>query len=213
MVESMIKVAVVDDHALVRLGLAMLLKATGRHQVVAEATGSADLENLVRSAQADLVLLDLALDDSSGLEAASRLKRAMPAVRILVVTGNAYPGLVGSAFAAGADGFLVKHAQGSELLEAIDAVMQGERYISTYLEGHRSPATLTDSGRGLTERERQVITRIAAGDSNREIAMALNISLLTARKHRQNLMHKLDLHNAAEVTAFAIRTGLLKDAI
>ncbi len=207
----MIRVVIAEDHALVRLGLRMVLASSGRYRVVAETDRGVGLEAIAVEHDAQLVLLDLALSDCSGLDVAKRVKEALPQVRILIVTGNAFPGSVSNAFAAGADGFLIKHAQGAELMEAIEAVMSGRRYISSRLGGLGAPAEIeADSERKLTTREKQIVKMIARGSSNLEIANALHISVLTARKHRQNVMLKLDLHNGAEITAYAIQSGLME---
>lgn len=126
----MIRVVVAEDHALVRQGISMLLQAAGGFQLVAETAKGSDVELLVQFHKPDLLLLDLALSDSSGIEVARRVRRVAPAVRILVVTGNVYPGSVANAFSAGANGFVLKHEQGSELLDAIQTVMTGRQYVS-----------------------------------------------------------------------------------
>lgn len=134
--------------------------------------------------------------------------------KVLIVTGNVYPGSVANAFAAGADGFVLKHEQGSELLDAIQTVLSGRQYISQQVsKGLDSAANGRSSGAAglsqmLTQPEQQIVRMIAKGGSNQEIADALHISVLTARKHRQNEMLKLGLHNGAEISAYAIQSGL-----
>ena len=161
----------------------------------------------------DLLLLDLALSDSSGIEVARKVKKLTPETKVLIVTGNVYPGSVANAFAAGADGFVLKHEQGSELLDAIQAVLSGRQYISQQVsKSLDSTANVRASSLGLsqtlTQREQQIVRMIAKGGSNQEIADALHISVLTARKHRQNVMLKLGLHNGAEIAAYAMQSGL-----
>ncbi len=210
---TMVKVVVAEDHALVRQGIGMLLSATGGFQVVAETALGSEVELLVAFHKPDLLLLDLALSDSSGIEVARRVKKVIPKTKVLIVTGNVYPGSVANAFAAGADGFVLKHEQGSELLDAIQAVLSGRQYISQQVsKGLDSTANGRAGGLGLaqtlTQREQQIVRLIAKGGSNQEIADALHISVLTARKHRQNVMLKLGLHNGAEIAAYAIQSGL-----
>ncbi|MFW2354133.1 response regulator [Hydrogenophaga sp.] len=209
----MVKVVVAEDHALVRQGISMLLSATGGFQVVAETALGSEVELLVAFHKPDLLLLDLALSDSSGIEVARKVKKVIPKTKVLIVTGNVYPGSVANAFAAGADGFVLKHEQGSELLDAIQAVLSGRQYISQQVsKGLDSTANGRAGGLGLaqtlTQREQQIVRLIAKGGSNQEIADALHISVLTARKHRQNVMLKLGLHNGAEIAAYAIQSGL-----
>lgn len=209
----MIKVVVAEDHALVRQGIGMLLNANGDFQLVGETALGSEVEALVQQHRPDLLLLDLALGDSSGIEVARKVKRAAPLTRILVVTGNVYPGSVTNAFAAGADGFVLKHEQGDELLGAIRAVLAGRRYVSPQVAKAMSASASrsaegSESAQTLTPREQQIVRLIAKGGSNQEIADALHISVLTARKHRQNVMIKLRLHNGAEIAAYAIKSGL-----
>ncbi len=191
----------------------MLLSATGGFQLVAETALGSEVEALVGFHKPDLLLLDLALSDSSGIEVARKVKKLTPETKVLIVTGNVYPGSVANAFAAGADGFVLKHEQGSELLDAIQAVLSGRQYISQQVsKSLDSTANVRASSLGLsqtlTQREQQIVRMIAKGGSNQEIADALHISVLTARKHRQNVMLKLGLHNGAEIAAYAMQSGL-----
>lgn len=211
----MIRVVVAEDHALVRQGISMLLQSVGGFELVAETALGSDVELLVQFHKPDLLLLDLALSDSSGVEVARKVRRVAPQVRILVVTGNVYPGSVANAFGAGANGFVLKHEQGSELLDAINTVMSGKQYISKQVaKGLDSSANKRVNSVGLpqtlTQREQQIVRMIARGSTNQEIADALHISVLTARKHRQNVMLKLGLHNGAEIAAYAMQSGLME---
>ena len=209
----MIRVVVAEDHALVRQGISMLLQSAGGFELVAETAQGSEVELLVQFHKPDLLLLDLALSDSSGVEVARKVRRVAPQLRILVVTGNVYPGSVANAFAAGADGFVLKHEQGSELLDAIRTVLAGRHYISPQIAkalgtSASKQAQSPDTSQSLTVREQQIVRLIAKGSSNQEIADALHISVLTARKHRQNVMLKLGLHNGAEIAAYAMKSGL-----
>lgn len=209
----MVKVVVAEDHALVRQGINMLLSATGGFDLVAETALGSEVEMLVAFHKPDLLLLDLALSDSSGIEVARKVKKVAPKTKVLIVTGNVYPGSVANAFAAGADGFVLKHEQGSELLDAIQAVLSGRQYVSQQVsKGLDNTTNARPGGFGLsqtlTQREQQIVRMIAKGGSNQEIADALHISVLTARKHRQNVMLKLGLHNGAEIAAYAMQSGL-----
>lgn len=211
----MIRVVVAEDHALVRQGIAMLLQAEGGFELVAETAKGADVDLLVQFHKPDLLLLDLALTDSSGIEVARRVRRVAPYVRILVVTGNVYPGSVTNAFSAGVDGFVLKHEQGAELLDAIHTVMSGKQYVSHQVaKGLDSSVNRRPNATGLpqtlTRREQQIVRLIARGSTNQEIADTLHISVLTARKHRQNVMLKLGLHNGAEIAAYAMQSGLME---
>lgn len=211
----MIRVVVAEDHALVRQGISMLLQSAGGFELVAETALGSEVELLVQFHKPDLLLLDLALSDSSGVEVARKVRRVAPDVRILVLTGNVFPGSVANAFAAGANGFVLKHEQGTELLEGIQAVMAGKRYVSKQVaKGLDNAANNRPSTIGLpqtlTQREQQIVRLIARGSTNQEIADVLHISVLTARKHRQNVMLKLGLHNGAEIAAYAMQSGLME---
>lgn len=191
----------------------MLLTATGGFELVAETALGSEVEMLVAFHKPDLLLLDLALSDSSGIEVARKVKKVAPKTKVLIVTGNVYPGSVANAFAAGADGFVLKHEQGSELLDAIQAVLSGRQYVSQQVsKGLDNNTNGRPGGFGLsqtlTQREQQIVRMIAKGGSNQEIADALHISVLTARKHRQKVMLKLGLHNGAEIAAYAMQSGL-----
>ncbi len=209
-----VKVLVAEDHALVRQGIALLLDAAGGFDLVGETALGLEIPALVEATEPDLLLLDLALSDCSGIEVTHKVRRLRPAMRILVVTGNVYRGSVVQSLQAGADGFMLKHDQGAELLAAIRTVMSGKRYVSPHLSPStaphdaRRPAHATDLDPSLTQREQQIVRMIAAGMSNQDIADRLFISVLTARKHRQNVMLKLGLHNGAEIAAFALQAGL-----
>ena len=210
----MVRVIVAEDHALVRQGLSLLLASAGGFSVVAETGLGSEAIDLARTLQPDLLLLDLALQDRSGIEVAQAVRRHSPATHIMVVTGNVYPGSVTQAFAAGVNGFVLKHGDGAELLNGIHAVLAGRRFMSKQVTeaiagaGQRQPDHGTGLAPLLTQREQQIVRLIAAGRTNPEIAAELHISVLTARKHRQNVMLKLGLHNAADVTNYAVQSGL-----
>lgn len=205
---------VVEDHALVRQGVQLLLEAAGGFELVGETALGAQAIALVERHRPDLLLLDLALSDWSGIEVARRVRKIHPLIRILVVTGNVYPGSVEQSLQAGADGFLLKHDQGAELLDAIRTVMSGRSFVSPHaartpdMNDPRRAPHATGLSPLLTQREQQIVRMIAGGLSNQDIADQLHISVLTARKHRQNIMLKLGLHNGAEIAAYAMQAGL-----
>ena len=212
----MIKVILAEDHLLVRQGLALLLQSTGDFTVVAETDIGAEVPHLLDLHHPDLMLLDLALRDGPSIDLTRKARRAHRHLKIMVITGNAFHGAAIQALAAGADGFLLKQDHGDELLLGIRTVMEGRPYISPSVTRDNPvsagpSATPSDASEfSLTAREQQIMRLIANGLTNPEIAFALHISVLTARKHRQNLMNKLNLHNSAEITAYAIRSGLLE---
>lgn len=212
----MIKVILAEDHLLVRQGLALLLQASGDFTVVAETDLGQDVPGLLSQHRPDLLLLDLALRDGPSIELTREVRRTYRDLKIMIITGNAFHGAAMQALAAGADGFLLKQDHGDELLVGIRTVLEGRPYITPSIakDPQSNPRQETkpsaSSEFNLTAREQQIMRLIANGLTNPEVAAALHISVLTARKHRQNLMNKLNLHNNAEITAYAIRSGLLE---
>lgn len=198
------RLAIVEDHALIREGLKSLLAHVPDLEIVADTGDGAKVEQLLAQTQADLLLLDLDLPGCHGIALAARIKQQHPAIKILILTGSTDHASVIQAFAAGADGYLLKHEDSNELLEAIPAVLKNKRYISKLL----GPIdNFQECSEQVTPREQQILKLIAAGQSTQQIADTLEVSILTVRKHRQNLMQKLALHNAVELTRYALRPG------
>jgi DNA-binding NarL/FixJ family response regulator len=206
---AMTKIVLAEDHALVREGLKLLLGAEPGMEVVAETGDGLEVEALVGRHQPQLLLLDLGMPGCHGIDVARRVRGGWPQVRIPVLTGNLQPHSVREALAAGADGYVLKQEDSRELLLALKLVLQGRQYVSRALAAafEQPPAAAP-----VTARETEIIRMIARGLSNEAIAEALSRSLFTVRKHRQNLMEKLGLRNAAEITAYAIKHGLYEPA-
>lgn len=209
---------IADDHAIMREGLKQLLSTVGDLTVSGEAANAEAVHRLLNESSADLLILDLGMPGVSGFQFISNLKTAWPELRVLVLTANVEPRSVRAAFSAGANGYLTKTGDPSELITAIDAIRNGNAYVAEEVrfavDQHNGskeipePAAAIISPVMLTRRERQILGMIPHGVSNRDIANRLGISPLTARKHRENLMRKLDLHSGAELTAYAVRLGL-----
>lgn len=198
------RIVLVDDHGLVREGLKLLLTTVLGLEVVGETGDGAEVERLVRALAPDLLVLDLELPGCHGIEVAARIKRQESAPKILVVTGRPESDMLNRAVDAGVEGFLVKHGDGDEFLLAVQTVLNGGVYIGKRVaDGVRQDASPT-----ITQREQEIVRRIATGQSSPEIASALNISPHTVRTHRKTLMGKLGLRNSAEVVAYAMRQGL-----
>lgn len=200
---SPVKVLIIEDHVLVREGLKMLLSLNPSLLVVGDTGDGTEIRRMAKNLQPDLVLLDLDLPQCHGTEVATILKQQFPQIKVLILTGSLQPASVRSALAAGADGYVVKHGNSDELLRAIPAVLDGQCFISPAL------AEVVDDGATslalLTSREQEILTLLARGKSNQDVADLLALSVHTVRTHRQNILEKLDLHNAAEMTAWAIR--------
>ncbi|WP_321809574.1 MULTISPECIES: response regulator transcription factor [unclassified Burkholderia] len=201
------KIVLAEDHAIIRDGLKLLLKTRANWTVVGETGDGRMVGRLVCDTQADLLLLDLDLPGFPGIELAKQVKAQAPQTRILVVTGNQNPATVRAAVAIGVDGYMLKHEDGDELLRAVALVLSGIRYVSDSL-AHVLEHTGAAAVPPVTAREKEILVLIANGHSSKDIAIRLNLSVLTVRKHRQNLMSKLALHNVAEVIAYALRDGL-----
>jgi DNA-binding NarL/FixJ family response regulator len=210
-------VLLVDSHAILRLGLRSLLNAAPDIEVVAEAGTCDQALGLLASRKIDVLITDLALPGRSGLDLLVEMRERFPQVRTLVLTDHGGYEYAREAFAAGATGYTLKSASQTDLLEAIRAVWAGERHIHATVASRiivdylgsvsdpRPPRSLPI----VTRRERDVLTRVASGRENRQIAAELGLSVWTVRKHRQNLMRKFALRNAAAITAFAIQNGFV----
>lgn len=206
------RILLAEDHVLMRDGLKMLLGTQPGFEVVAETGDGMAVEALVRQFNPQLLLLDLGLPGQHGVKIAASIKAELgEAVKVLVLTGDLQADSVRQALAAGADGYVHKSEDSAELLQAVHAVLAGRQYVSRNIAAAFSPrARLVDyAGDKLvaTPREREIMSLVARGLSNREIAELLTISVLTVRTHRQNLMEKFSLRNAAEITAYAVQRG------
>jgi DNA-binding NarL/FixJ family response regulator len=202
------RVLLVDDHNLVRRGLASLLMSDGRFTVVAEAAdGHEALAALDRHA-IDVVILDLCMPRMSGLEIIRRIGRSTPPVRLLVLSMYDDEQFVAQALRWGARGYLLKHAMDDELFRALETVLKGGRYVSQAIDLSRSEGLALTSTE-LTAREREVLQLIVDGLTTQAIAEQLAISVHTATRHRANLMQKLDAHNQVELLRKASQLGLI----
>ena len=210
------RVVLAEDHVLVREGLKMLLATQGGLEVVAETGDGRAVQALVQETGAQLLVLDLGLPGLHGVEVAAAVKAAfLDTVKVLVLTGDLSAGSVRQALAAGADGYVHKSEDTGELLDAVAAVLAGRQYVSKRIAQmfrpephHRQPGEPAPA----TPREQEIMSLVARGLSNREIAELLEISLATVRTHRQNFMEKFALRNAAEITAYAVQHGYYNPA-
>jgi two-component system response regulator NreC len=215
MTDPSARIVLVEDHAILREGLRALIELEPDLKVVGEASTGAEGVRVARSASPTLVITDLAMPGGSGLRIIEALRAAGPNPRVLVLTAYCTDEDIGAAWSAGADGYVLKDASRAELLQAIRSVIAGRKYfcepvsarlMSGYLR-RNDPASLASPG--ITEPEREVLTRIALGESNRRIAVALRLTVKTVAKHRANLLRKVELHDPAAVALIALRNGLL----
>jgi DNA-binding NarL/FixJ family response regulator len=203
----MTNIIIAEDHSMIREGLRALLAHVPGMQIVADTGSGMQVEELLAQHTTDLLLLDLDLPGCHGITLTARIKQQHPHIKILILTGSTDHNSVRQAFTAGADGYLLKLEDSSELLEAIPTVLGNQRYVSKLL----GPLThfQEQDDQTVTPREQQILKLVAAGKSSQEIADALQLSIFTVRKHKQNLMAKLSLHNAVELTRYAMHQGLL----
>jgi len=206
------RIVLVEDHGIVRQGLKILLSSNSDYKIVGEAEDGLAAIRCIMKHKPCLVLIDLRLPKMSGLEVIADIKKRSPAVKVLVLTAHKSEELVYAVLSAGANGFITKSGTYTELDIAIKTVLSGKTYlcpeisgkvVERYLKGAKSvePRTKWDT---LTQREREVLNLIAEGNKNKEIANDLCISVKTVETHRANLIKKLDLHNSAALTAYAI---------
>lgn len=211
------RILIVEDHRILREGLRSLLASNPDLEVAGEAADGLEAVRAVEKCAPELVLIDLAMPRMDGLDAIREIKSQNPDVKVLVLTVNKAEEYVLAALKAGANGYLLKDATYAELKLGIEYVLAGKTYLSpevsermvvSYMEG-TAPETARSSLDTLTQRERQVLKLVAEGYPNRRIADYLCISVKTVEKHRSNLMKKLNLHNASELTSFALEKGLV----
>lgn len=216
-----IRVILADDHALVRAGFRALLEKLPGVEVVAEASDGREALRLIEAVQPDVVLMDIGMAGMNGLEATARAASAFPRVRIVILSMHASEEYVLQALRAGAAGYLVKNAGTSELEMALKAVVRGETYLSPavsrhvvddYLRrvaGERAGGAAQSPYEALTPRQREILQLIAEGQTTKEIAHTLGLSVKTVETYRSELMQKLDIHDIAGLVRYAIRMGVI----
>jgi DNA-binding NarL/FixJ family response regulator len=211
------RILLADDHALVRRGLRMILDAEPDLTVVAEATDGSEAVAAATAGGVDLAVLDIAMPRMTGIQAARQIARSAPDVRILILSMYDNEQYFFEALRAGASGYVLKSVADRDLIEACRAAMRGESFlypgavtalIRDYLERDRRGDRMPDSI--LTPREEQITKLIAEGNSAKEIAEILRISVKTVDRHRANVLQKLGLRDRLDLTRFAIRTGLIE---
>jgi two-component system, NarL family, response regulator NreC len=211
-----VRVLIVDDHAVVRSGLRLVLDADDGIEPVGEAGSARDAIFEARSLKPDVVLLDVVMPDQSGLEIIPQLLRENPETKVLVLSMQDDPRYVREAFDAGASGYVLKEAADSEVVAAVREVAGGGRYVDPELGARLVAAESAERRRAeedpLSEREGEVLRLLALGHTNQEIAKQLYISVRTAETHRAHIMQKLRLSSRAELVRYALDRGLLEAA-
>jgi DNA-binding NarL/FixJ family response regulator len=209
-----IRVLLADDHNLVRAGVRALLQNVAGVQVVAEASNGREALRLVEELRPDVALMDIAMAELNGMEAAGRIAREHPRTRVIMLSMHATEEYVVQALRAGASGYLLKNAGAAELEKAIKHVAEGEtflspaisRQVSDYIRRVGQEPTSLDR---LTPRQREILQLIAEGHTTKKIAQVLSISVKTVETHRSQLMEQLDIHDVAGLVRYAIRMGMV----
>jgi two-component system response regulator NreC len=208
-----IQVVLVDDHAVVRSGLRLLLDAEEDVEVVGEAGNAKDAIFRARALKPDVILLDVVMPGESGIDVLPRLLKESPETKVLILSMQDDPSYVREAFAAGASGYVLKEAVDEEVVSAIREIAAGGRYVHPALGARMVAADAQERAAAdadpLSEREREVLRLLALGHTNQEIAEQLYISVRTAESHRAHIMQKLRLTTRAELVRHALSQGLL----
>ena len=206
------RVVIAEDHTILRAGLCALLASLEDFEVVGEAGDGRKAVSVVNRLIPDLLLIDLSMPKLNGMDAIREIKRQHPQIKIIVLTVHKSDEYILASLDAGANGYMLKDASQNELILAIEYVLAGKTFLSpsisdkvveAYLENKKGEK-IKSVWSSLTAREREILQLIAEGNKNKNIAEHLCISLKTVEKHRANLMQKLDLHNTAALTAYAI---------
>lgn len=207
--ESTASVVIVEDHSLIRDGLRMLLALERNFQLVGEAGTVADARRVVAEKKPTIVMIDVGLPDGDGISLSAELISADPLLRVLVLTGDLSPETVSRALAVGAHGYVHKQHNADELFAALGALRLGGRYVSqSVAASYIAPIAVNRAASPLaklTDREREIVGMLCEGDSSKHVARKLDLSVATVRKHRENIMGKLDVHNVAELIATALK--------
>jgi len=210
-----IKILLADDHKIMRDGLRSLLEKQNDMEVVAEADNGRKAVQLAQEKKPDLVIMDITMPELNGIEATRQIVSTLPGVKVIALSMHSDKRFVAGMLQAGASGFLLKDCASQELTNAIRTVARDKHYLSpeiagVLIEDYVSLASATESvtSASLTSREREVLQLIAEGWPTKDIASHLFVSIKTVETHRRQIMKKLDIHNVADLTKYAIREGL-----
>lgn len=208
------RVFLADDHTILREGLRALLEREADVSVVGEAADGRDALTQVLALRPDAVVMDISMPGLNGVEATRRIVEALPRAKVIGLSMHADRRYVQAMFEAGAAGYLLKNAASDELIHALRVVVDGRRYVSPALTDvlvevlRSAPSDSALVASALTAREREVLQLLAEGHTSKEIAERMAIALSTVETHRRQIMLKLDLHSIAELTRYAIRSGV-----
>jgi len=208
----------VDDHSLIRAGVRALVLDIPGYAVIGEANDGSQLLEMVEKLSPDIVLLDISMRETGGLEALQRLKRVRPQSKVLILSMHTDPALIMQALESGAHGYLLKDTTATELEHALDALRNNERYLSpaiahtvinqALIRNQKQQLQVTDS-HNLTARQLEILRLIVRGKSTREIANGLGLSIKTVETHRSQIMKRLQIYDVAGLVLFAVREQII----
>jgi DNA-binding NarL/FixJ family response regulator len=212
MLNRKIRVLLADDHAILRKGVRLLIDSQADMDVVGDAKTGREAIEQARKLNPDVIIMDVSMPELNGIEATRQVCAELTHIKVLALSMHKDSVYVREILRAGARGYLLKESEDDDLVKAIRCVYRGEAFLSPAI----SDAVLTDYRKHvsnpidlLTHREREILTMIAEGKTNKEIANALNLSVYTVESHRGSLMEKLNLHNTGDIVRFALRNGLI----
>jgi DNA-binding NarL/FixJ family response regulator len=214
---SKLKILIADDHTLVRQGIRKILEERTDWSVVAEANDGRDAVKLALEVHPDVAILDVAMPQMNGIDAAAQIVRRAPSIQVLMLSMRADDASISRALRAGARGYLLKDSADTDLIRAVTAVAAGESFFSPAVASvmlddyvrHLADKGVGDRFDALSEREREIFQLVAEGQSNKKIAELLCISPTTVETHRAHILQKLDLHSTAELVLYAVRRGVI----
>ena len=219
---TLLKTLLADDHTIVREGLRSLLLADGGIEIVGEARNGREAVEMAIALRPDVVVMDIAMPLLNGLEATKQVMDALPRTKVLILSAHSDDAYIDRVVAVGAVGFLIKQTSAQILAKAIHEVMAGNTFYSpqvakrvrdNYYPPEKVGGLMVKKATGLTSRELEVIQLVAEGQANKQVASSLKISIKTVEKHRQHLMDKLNIHDTAGLTRYAIARGIIESSV
>jgi DNA-binding NarL/FixJ family response regulator len=215
-----IAVLLVDDHSLLRQGLRLLIEENDDLEIVGEAKTGREAVKMASERSPDVVVMDIAMPLMNGIQATQQILKTSPHTKVLILSAHADPEYIERVIEVGASGYLLKHASGKELADAVRELKKGHTFFGAsiakeikarYQKARNGSGLAKRTDSKLTPRESELLQLIAEGLVNKQIASELGISIKTVEKHRQHLMEKLDIHDIAGLTRFAIATGSIEN--
>lgn len=208
----------IDDHALIRAGVRALVSDIPGYAVIGEAAHGEQLLELTQALKPDIILLDISMKDSNGLDALERLNKALPDTKVLILSMHTEPQMIMRALEGGAHGYLLKDATATEIEQALEALRNGERYLSPAIAhtvinqaliGTQSSRTEPVENHNLTARQLEILRLVVRGKSTREIANGLSLSIKTVETHRAQIMKRLQIYDVAGLVLFCVREQII----